>query len=40
MSALSNSFWDTLIPSLKRVSSSASFAVFRIGLDKHGSFVI
>jgi hypothetical protein len=33
-------FLSTLLSSLKRGFSSASFAVFRIDLDKHGSFVI
>jgi len=40
MSALSNSFLSTLLASLKKGCSSASYAVFRIGLEKHGSFVI
>jgi len=33
-------FLGALLHSPKRVFSSASFAVFRISLDKHGSFVI
>src|ERR1700686_5390571 len=40
MSALSNTFLGTLLPSLKGVFYSASFVVFLIGPDKHGSFVI
>src|SRR5258708_7957160 len=40
MSALSNIFCGTLLHSLKRVFSSASLAVFRIGLAKRSSFVI
>ena len=33
-------FLGTLLHSLKRVFSSASFGVFPIGPDKYGSFVI
>jgi hypothetical protein len=40
VSALSNTLLGTLLHSLKRVFSSASYRVFPIGPDKYGSFVI